>query len=447
MFGFYFRVVLFLAVLSLFPGKVHSQYNKRCGVVAQYIVELDSSGNIDASNMYLPFSSNVQYHIKKTPHKQLNTKEMAELLTTAHKAPSEEKKIKLNKGKEKIVFVRTKEQVKLMSQVHYLDKKGKWHTLNLGGTIKFNVLENGKLSLDTVSPKQESESLGYTYVYSKTKEEYYGYHLEKNTASISKRGRYLLFINGYRGPKREDDPSRNEVALKDMTNYWNKLDLRFDSVLQPKARYYLDGSFSVKTSNHKSNVAFAWSYLRVRLSKNKLKKRNKYNLLNQKINKSGFEYRKNQGKFAVYSFESILKEGNKKTGLQKDTIDIVCHSMGYAYMLGLMEELVNRYVFGKIYIIAPESGSYMGYDWNTVEEVWQYGSNLGTQSADPVWEQDGVAPQSTVKGIEALNREKGGRIFYPWNWTRKNFVDSHMTYNFNWIFDELKKGEPGFIEK
>jgi hypothetical protein len=79
--------------------------------------------------------------------------------------------------------------------------------------------------------------------------------------------------------------------------------------------------------------------------------------------------------------------------------------------------------------------------------VWQYGSNLGQPDADPVWEQDGIAPQCPVKGIETLDKQKAGRIFFPKDWKRKNFIDSHMLYNYDWMFECIVKGQPGYIEK
>ena len=126
-----------------------------------------------------------------------------------------------------------------------------------------------------------------------------------------------------------------------------------------------------------------------------------------------------------------------------DTIDIVCHSMGYAYALGLIEEIKNKVTFGKIYILAPENASADNVDWNLFEEVWQYGSN----SDDPLWEQDGIAPQTAVKGIENLHADKGGRLYFPVDWPLKNFIDSHQLYNYDWIFKRINKGEKGYISR
>jgi hypothetical protein len=121
--------------------------------------------------------------------------------------------------------------------------------------------------------------------------------------------------------------------------------------------------------------------------------------------------------------------------------------MGYAYALGFMDVLDGKVVFGKIYILAPENACVGGFDWSKVEEVWQYGSNLDQANPDPVWEQDGIAPQCQVKGLEKVDKNKGGRAFIPKDWPHKNFVDSHMLNYYFWIFDRIKKGEPGYINR
>ena len=119
--------------------------------------------------------------------------------------------------------------------------------------------------------------------------------------------------------------------------------------------------------------------------------------------------------------------------------------MGYAYSLGFIEELKGKVVFGKMYVIAAESACADSVDWNMFEEVWQYGSNLDQENPDPIWQQDGVAPQCKLKGIECLPPTKGGRAFIPKDWPKKNFIDSHQLYNYDWMFERIKKGEPGYI--
>ncbi len=253
--------------------------------------------------------------------------------------------------------------------------------------------------------------------------------------------RYLIFVNGYRGPKYDKHESRNEVYMNDRTNYWFKIDDRFIGRLKPDTSFYLDGSFPVKTSNHRSKLGFGWSYIR---SVNKRLSNKKYRRLNLHSNPEGFDYRYSRG---VLVGKALLNEirNTPNSYRTRDTIDIVCHSMGYAYTLGLLETLKGQVVFGKLYFLAPENASYKGMDWNQFEEVWQYGSNLGLRDADPLCYQDGVAPQATVWGIDAQQSNHVGRICSPYNWPNKHFVHSHMVYSYDWIFDRIQKGQPGYI--
>src|SRR5690606_23611725 len=143
---------------------------------------------------------------------------------------------------------------------------------------------------------------------------------------------------------------------------------RFIKRLQPDTSFYLDGSFSVKTSNHRSKLRFGWSFLRATRKSKRCEK--KFMRLNQVCNPEGFEYRYQKGLVAGQAFLNEVLN-TPYSYLTKDTIDIVCHSMGYAYSLGLLETLKGKIVLGKIYILAPENGSYQGMDWNLFEEAWQ----------------------------------------------------------------------------
>ena len=251
--------------------------------------------------------------------------------------------------------------------------------------------------------------------------------------------RVLLFVNGYRGYEREENESDNLVTSKDRYHYWFKLDDRFIDTLKPSESYYLDGSLSVKTSNHRNTIRFVKSYYLSShfVSKNDTLK--KYNRLNVDPNPEGFNYRKDKGRIGG---KALLIKLHQQ---QKDTVDIVCHSMGYAYALGMIEVLKDKVVFGNIYILSPENGCQDGVDWTQFKQVWQYGSNLDQPNPDPVWEQDGIAPQCQVKGLffDATH----GRAFIPKTWPKKNFVDSHMPINYDWIFDRIQKGEAGYIRR
>jgi len=251
--------------------------------------------------------------------------------------------------------------------------------------------------------------------------------------------RVLLFINGYRGYEREENESDNLVTSKDRYHYWFKLDDRFMDSLKPTESYYLDGSLSVKTSNHRNTIRFVKSYYLSNHFVSRKDSMKRYNRLNVDPNPEGFNYRKEKGRIGG---KALLLKLHQQ---QKDTIDIVCHSMGYAYALGMIEVLQGKVVFGNIYILSPENGCQDGADWTQFKQVWQYGSNFDQPNPDPIWEQDGIAPQCEVKGM--LYDAKHGRAFIPKTWPKKNFVDSHMPYNYDWIFDRIQKGEAGYIER
>jgi len=120
--------------------------------------------------------------------------------------------------------------------------------------------------------------------------------------------------------------------------------------------------------------------------------------------------------------------------------------VGFAYAQGMIEfirgsAIKNNIKWSGYYILAPENASAGGIDGLPFEEVWQYGSDLGQTGADPMWLQDGVAPQAAVGGINNLptGNTKGGRAFIPKNQDidKKGFVKSHSIGNYGWIFEIL----------
>lgn len=257
--------------------------------------------------------------------------------------------------------------------------------------------------------------------------------------------RLLVFVNGYRGPMKERDASDNMVIQRDRYMYWFKLDDRFIERLQPDVSFYLDGSLSISTSNHRTRFNFGWSLLRTHFTKEGKKKPRFYRRFNTKSNDKGFEIRRENGRIAGLSF-LYARCNSPQCENVKDTLDIVCHSMGYAYTLGFLEVVSEHVKLRNIYILAPENAGYAAPDWSMFDHVWQYGSNLGLENPDAVKFQDGVAPQTTLKNLDKLPKEKGGRICTPSTWPNKHFVHSHMVYSFDWIFDWIEKGQPGYIE-
>jgi len=128
-------------------------------------------------------------------------------------------------------------------------------------------------------------------------------------------------------------------------------------------------------------------------------------------------------------------EGDKIT----DTLDIVAHSFGYAYALGMVEAKGDDLPRGRFYIIAPENasaGKVNPMDW---QQVWQYGSDEN----DPLEKQDGVAPQTKISGLEEIEH-KSGRAYIPDN-EPKGFVTSHLIKNYVWIFT-LGENDAGFLK-
>lgn len=253
---------------------------------------------------------------------------------------------------------------------------------------------------------------------------------------------YLIFVNGYRGPTFDNDPSKNEVYMNDRTNYWFNIDNRFISRIHPDTSFYLDGSFTVKTSNHHTKLGFGISYLRCTTLANEKHFKNKYSWLNTEPNVCGFDWRKRNGYIAGIAFLNTINNLPSKT--TKDTLDIVCHSMGYAYTLGFLEAVEGKLIVRNLFILAPENANAGSYDWTKFNEVWQYGANLDAKNPDILCYQDGVAPQIGIKGL-ILNKGPYGRLYSPSNWPNKHFIHSHMVYSFDWIFDRIYPNQPGYV--
>ena len=66
----------------------------------------------------------------------------------------------------------------------------------------------------------------------------------------------------------------------------------------------------------------------------------------------------------------------------------------------MVDILKGKIPLGRFYVIAPENACSGEIDLDAFEEVWQYGSNLGEPNADPIHQQDGVAPQCAVNGLK-----------------------------------------------
>jgi hypothetical protein len=156
--------------------------------------------------------------------------------------------------------------------------------------------------------------------------------------------------------------------------------------------------------------------------------------LNTKPNEYGFYQRKNEGRTGGRNLLKYLRENDFDS---RDTLDIVCHSMGFAYALGMIEELKNarpNIKLGGFYIIAPENPSTGTVNSNEFMQVWQYGSD---ENNHLIHKQDGVAPQSAVRNLE------NHRAFIP-NSVTQGFISSHSIGNYKWIF-EIMHSNKGYV--
>lgn len=467
-------IQLLICIFSCFSLYAQEIFSKRSpflyatGVATYYFWEEDSSGIILPNSMVKPYNLNtvVSCTGKEKKH-DLDTKTIVEAtkaFVNDHSAKNEGiYKWKTDSTKVKIGLKRT--FANDYCSVVFRKKNKSWTSSQQQSVLYFSAETNGAIrftgSSDTIKLYKdgflahlkghyvvytfldESNNIGAQRVYNYYGEDVTDQLLQQQTTTPI---RALVFINGYRGPQRENDPSDNLVQQNDRYTYWFKFDERMKERMKPAVTYYLDASFSVKTSTHQSELGFAWSWLKTKLTRNNNKSKRAYQRLNTFENVAGFNYRKEQGKIAGKAFIYAIRNSPSAL-ITKDTVDIVCHSMGYSYMLGMLEVIQEELVLGKCFIIAPENAFIEGYDWNKFISVWQYGSNLDQTYPDPVKEQDGVAPQFAVKGIENLTYPKGGRVFIPTDWPNKAFIHSHMIYSYDWMFDRIFKGMPGYVGK
>lgn len=235
----------------------------------------------------------------------------------------------------------------------------------------------------------------------------------------AKKPAILVFVNGYRMAmpvanivrefKRSD-----EVTLVDVNDYWSDIDDQFKSRLNDQYAFYADGDAPTLTAK----------------------------------NGMGFNARKMHGRKAAQNLIrkiSVLKFNNTApnttpgradfgitNAAKKIPIDIVCHSMGYAYALGMIEELTESgYWVDRLYAIAPENPT-AGYTPDFLDVANQYGSG----PADPWYHQDRIAPQDKIPGIRQ-------RAFIP-EGIDKGPYDSHSIANYGWIF-KIKQYQQGYI--
>jgi hypothetical protein len=274
--------------------------------------------------------------------------------------------------------------------------------------------------------------------------------------------RVLLFVNGYRPASTggnleasfnevfknglEFPDSYNHIYTTDIHSYWqpwNAFDDLVKARIKPTETFYLDGHFSVATSNHKNLIQF--TSLAARFPK-RCKNPNKHTCfdmpkvtstiwggsniktikaLSLSSNKSGFNQRRKNGRIAGRNILQALNELPNSS--YNDTLYVVAHSMGFAYALGVIDELRSKIKLGGFYIISPENAKAGKVNLAEWQEVWQYGSNY---PVDAPCLQDGIAPQSRVTGLDEKHR-----LYIPGElYTKKGFFDAHFIGYYTWIF-------------
>lgn len=291
------------------------------------------------------------------------------------------------------------------------------------------------------------------YYFDDEKEAYPYMYGRKNT---------LVFVNGYRFKPSlsldEYEDSENTIRTTAIDDYWEGIDYLFMKRLYPKSVWYADGHHSIKTSNHAEMGTFTKSMAGSNCAKGGVINilagvnaistvactscyhNNSCVALSTTTNAVGFTRRRNNGKLAVIDLIKELKKAKFDKATEK--VDIVAHSMGYAYSLGMIDELKKQgYKLGRFYILAPEnasSGSVTLTDFEN-KEVWQYGSSEDNLK-DKKWFQDGVAPQGPIGNIGTR------RVYIPEDGSvPQGFLDSHSISNYKWIFTK-QEGDAGYVK-
>lgn len=260
------------------------------------------------------------------------------------------------------------------------------------------------------------------------------------TFALAAQQRYLVFSNGYRGLHLDSMTTSNDVFTvspaggMSPAGYWFDIDDTLIARFQPCTALYIDGHHPVSTSMHRTKGRSFWSWFITRFG---WLGRSNWGF-NDEPNEEGFRVRYDNGMRCGERFIDAYWNSYRP-----DTVDIVCHSMGYAYALGFIEAVEPYVVLGKILIMAPESPGLRGMNWNKFQEVWQYGSDRFEKGADVTCRQDGIAPQCAVAGIEQLAKNKGGRLFVP-KGAKKGFIRSHHLSYWDWFYD-IKKGDWGWF--
>jgi len=364
----------------------------------------------------------------------------------------------------------------------------KWYAQREDRVLYFDVDSNNKarflhsrnvLELKTIAYRRPTRSHFVVFrffdqnnvIMSEKVYNHMGFDLTKKLLLPDPAKRILVFVNGYRPVSTnqsmseflstsqekgvEFPDSKNQLFSMDRYSYWepwNQFNQLFQNRIQADEVWYADGHHSVSTSNHQSVINFAGNasiYPKVCTTKKhhcyqtKLPSNQRVStmsLLATSPNYDGFNFRFQRGKIAGKNLLQVLNEAPNYSA--NDTVYIVSHSMGHAYAMGMCAALKGRVNYGDCYIIAPENPrgkTFASSDW---KNVWQYGTFRNGKSKQAPCQQDGVAPQSLVKGLSATNR-----ISFPTDHSRQmGFFNSHFIGYYTWIFD-IPKGNPGYVKQ
>ncbi len=255
---------------------------------------------------------------------------------------------------------------------------------------------------------------------------------------------------------------RKDIMELDESDYWSNFAESMMDRLNSKDAFYINGHNNLGTSNHRTVASFVSSLLssvcattekkfdinalgNPTIVDNEWYHDKNIVKLNTDPNVSGFNTRKSAGRISGKDLVTQLKKSCSKneSGLIQDTLDVICHSMGFAHALGVIDEIksalksnLKGLTLGRFYIFAPENpsaGEVNAGDW---KEIWHYGSNEDELKNQP-WLLDGVAPQCPIGGIG------GRRAFIPRK-IPQGFTESHSISNYGWVF-ELNNNEKGYI--
>jgi hypothetical protein len=332
------------------------------------------------------------------------------------------------------------------------------------------------------SRKTSSQYMVFTYFNTKgafVKQAVYNYKGNEITTLLKVQDpakRILLFVNGYRSSvnsnKVEDqmmDLENKGLELPISTNmiyswdrfrywFWKGFDAAFRDRINPSDCFYADGNFSISTSNHrniKNFLTLMTTYPKRCSNENRhvcyelsakakwlslFKTNYSLQILRKRSNKNGFKKRFINGRIAGRNLCQLLNEIPNKS--KNDTLFIVAHSMGYAYSLGMIEELRGKINFGGFYIIAPENAEAGQVNRSEWKEVWQFGANFNRGEEDAPCIQDGIAPQSRAKGLKEKHRVYIPKKLYK----SRGFKQSHFIGLYTYMFD-IPAGKKGHIQQ